>query len=59
MAFFRKKLQIKIIHSTFLLNSDLKNLYAADGLKAQKDELCVGVMAYNVKNFQKFSRLVL
>ena len=56
MAFFRKKFTNKNYPLDSLLNSDLKNLYAADGLKAQKDELCVGVMAYNVKKFSKILR---
>ncbi len=53
MAFFRKKFTNKNYPLDSLLNSDLKNLYSEDGLEPQNDELCVGVMAYNLKKFSK------
>ena len=51
MAFFRKKYTNKNYPLDSLLNSNLNDLYKADGLKVQKDELCVGVMAFNLKKF--------
>ncbi|MDB3982312.1 hypothetical protein N9419_02490 [Candidatus Pelagibacter sp.] len=53
LAFFRKKYTNKNYPLDSSLNSSLKTLYQADGLKSQDDELCVGVLVYNIKNFSK------
>lgn len=53
MAFFRKKYTNPDYPLDSLLNSNLVDLYKADGLKGQNDELCVGVMVYNIKIFSK------
>lgn len=51
MSFFRRKYTNPDYPLDSLLNSNLVDLYKADGLKSQNDELCVGVMAFNVKKF--------
>ena len=53
IAFFRKEFINKKYPLDSLLNSDLKNLYKLDKLPPQKDEMCVGVMVFNVKKFSK------
>jgi hypothetical protein len=53
IAFFRKELVNKKYPLDSLLNSDLKTLYKSEKLKPQKDEMCVGVMVFNVKKFSK------
>jgi len=53
LAFFRKKFTNKNYPLDSFLNCDLKTLYQTDGLKPQRDELCVGVMAFNLKKFSQ------
>jgi hypothetical protein len=53
LAFFRKKYTNKNYPLDSILNSSLKTLYQADGLKSQADELCVGVLVFNINNFSK------
>ncbi len=53
MAFFRKKFINKKYSLDSLLNADLKTLYKSEKLPPQKDEMCVGVMVFNIKKFSK------
>lgn len=53
MAYFRKKYINKKYPLDSLLNCDLKTLYKSDKLIPQKDEMCVGVMMFNIKKFSK------
>ena len=56
LAFFRKKHTNKNYPLDSILNSSIKDLYKADGLKMDKDELCVGVMAFNQNKFPNILR---
>ena len=53
MAYFRKKYVNKKYPLDSLLNCDLKTLYKSDNLTPQSDEMCVGVMMFNIKKFSK------
>jgi len=53
MAYFRKKYINKKYPLDSLLNADLKTLYKSDKLEPQKDEMCVGVMMFNIKKFSR------
>jgi len=53
IAFFRKEFVNKKYSLDSLLNSSLKTLYKSEKLTPQKDEMCVGVMVFNVKKFSK------
>lgn len=53
MAFFRKKFVNKKYSLDSLLNCDLKTLYKSEKLTPQKDEMCVGIMVFNLKKFSK------
>ncbi len=53
IVFFRRKFINKYYPLDSLINCDLKTLYASDKLKPQGNEMCVGVMMFNIKKFSK------
>lgn len=53
IAFFRKKFLNKKYPLDSLLNASLETLYKSDNLKPQKDEMCVGVMVFDIRKFSK------